>query len=131
MRLFKRKQRGPAAKTCTRKTCCTDSPGSETTVSCFNIGACGCQVVAHPAHPTPAFVTQERLIDPPQPPIGGTCDTCGHFAARHDEDGCHFDRPNPKPDCDCTVMRWVDHEWPRPWLSAPDGLHPIGAKHQS
>jgi hypothetical protein len=64
---------------------------------------------------------------------GAMCDHCGHFAARHDEDGCHFDRPDPEDDCGCPVMRWLDVDWPRPWLPAPDGLSPAvvrGDRHQ-
>lgn len=57
-----------------------------------------------------------------QPPIGGFCEGCGHFAGRHDEQGCHFDRPDPQPDCDCTGLLWLGRTWPRPWLPAPDGL---------
>lgn len=60
-----------------------------------------------------------------QPPIGGFCDECGHYAARHDEAGCHGVDPkkgclfgkgatkrNPKP---CSVMMWDGVAWPRPW----------------
>lgn len=60
-----------------------------------------------------------------QPPIGGFCDTCGHYAARHDEGGCHGTDPqvgcrfgkgatkkNPIP---CSVMMWDGVAWPRPW----------------
>lgn len=57
-----------------------------------------------------------------QPPIGGFCDRCGHFAGRHDEQGCHFDRADPDPGCDCPALRWQGHDWTRPWLPAPDGL---------
>lgn len=64
-----------------------------------------------------------------QPPIGGFCDGCGHFAGRHDEQGCHFDRPDPEPDCACPALRWQGRDWPRPWLPAPDGLRtePLGS----
>ena len=58
---------------------------------------------------------------PEQPPIGGFCDDCGHFAARHDELGCHFPRPATNP-CDCAGMQWQGVRWPRPWMPAPDGL---------
>lgn len=77
---------------------------------------------------TPA--APEALPEPEQPPIGGFCEGCGHFAGRHDETGCHFDRPDPQPDCDCTAMLWQDRTWPRPWLPAPAGLiavDPAGA----
>ena len=53
-----------------------------------------------------------------QPPIGGFCSDCGHFAGRHDEEGCHW----PGYDCGCPAMRWNDLRWPRPWLAAPEGL---------
>jgi hypothetical protein len=52
---------------------------------------------------------------------GAFCDSCGHVAARHNQDGCHFDRPAPKPDCACKVMRWQGADWPRPWLPWPEG----------
>lgn len=56
---------------------------------------------------------------------GAFCDTCGHFAARHGEDGCLFPggckhgKVEGQP---CTVMTWQGIEWPRPWLPAPEGL---------
>lgn len=40
---------------CVRETCCTDNPGADTTVACFDISACGCRVVMHPAHQSLAF----------------------------------------------------------------------------
>jgi hypothetical protein len=49
---------------------------------------------------------------------GAVCETCGHFAERHDADGCHW----PDRHCDCRVMRWEAVSWPRPWLPAPEGL---------
>jgi hypothetical protein len=52
---------------------------------------------------------------PEQPPVGGFCETCGHFAARHDEKRCHFPRPADKDPCDCPSMRWLGVEWPMPW----------------
>ena len=55
-----------------------------------------------------------------QPPIGGFCDTCGHFAGRHGPDGCGF--PKPSGPCPCLVMTWQGTAWPRPWLPAPDGM---------
>lgn len=61
--------------------------------------------------------------DTEQPIIGGTCETCGHFAGRHNETGCQFPRPAANP-CTCKVMRWNATDWPRPWLPAPDGLSP-------
>lgn len=57
-----------------------------------------------------------------QPHVGGFCEGCGHFAGRHDEQGCHFDRPDPAADCACPVMTWEGREWPRPWLPFPDGM---------
>jgi len=62
-----------------------------------------------------------------QPGPGGICDTCGHFALRHGEAGCHGVDPakgcrfgkNGQP---CTVMHWIGQDWPRPWLAAPEGL---------
>ena len=60
-----------------------------------------------------------------QPPIGGFCDECGHYAVRHNQDGCQgvdpaegcrfgkgFTKKNPKK---CTVMVWNGVYWPRPW----------------
>lgn len=51
-------------------------------------------------------------MDDPGP--GGFCDTCGHFAARHDESGCHFPRPADNP-CLCGVFVWAGVAYPRPW----------------
>lgn len=56
---------------------------------------------------------------PRQPEMGGFCGRCGHFAARHDEEGCAF--PSEEP-CPCRVMQWDGYQWPRPWLPAPEGL---------
>ena len=39
---------------CTRKACCSDNPGAETSAACFSIAACGCKVVRHINHPTTA-----------------------------------------------------------------------------
>lgn len=66
---------------------------------------------------------------------GAFCQTCGHFAARHSEDGCSG--VDPKLGCrfgikngiqgtkahpiKCEVFVWEDEEWPRPWLPAPLG----------
>ena len=53
-----------------------------------------------------------------QPPVGGFCEECGHFAARHDMGDCTgISHP-----CDCAGMLWNGRRWPRPWLAAPDGL---------
>jgi hypothetical protein len=49
---------------------------------------------------------------------GAMCDECGHFAGRHDEDGC---TGVSKP-CTCAGMLWLGTRWPRPWLPAPEGL---------
>lgn len=68
-------------------------------------------LVAHKANQTPE-----------QPPIGGFCDSCGHFAARHNEQGCHFPYEEGAVVCDCPVMVWQEIEWPRPWHPAPRGL---------
>jgi hypothetical protein len=57
---------------------------------------------------------------PEQPPPGGLCDTCGHFALRHDERGCNFPRPKEHP-CECKVFAWQGSRWPRPWLAASSG----------
>jgi hypothetical protein len=64
-----------------------------------------------------------------QPDPGAICDTCGHFAVRHDEAGCHG--VDPAKGCrfgkggqSCVVMRWIGQDWPRPWLAAPKGLTP-------
>lgn len=51
---------------------------------------------------------------------GAICDECGHFAARHDEDGCHGVDPakgcrfgkRRKP---CKGMMWQGTRWLRPW----------------
>lgn len=57
-------------------------------------------------------------VEPPYGP-GAICDDCGHFAGRHDEDGCHTDdleelgiRDEP---CPCPMMLWLGVRWPRPW----------------
>jgi hypothetical protein len=67
-----------------------------------------------------------------QPPIGGICDECGHFAGRHDEAGCHG--VDPAKGCRfgegssqevyvaCDGMKWQGRTWPRPWLPYPEGL---------
>lgn len=52
---------------------------------------------------------------------GAICDDCGHFAERHNPEGCHFPRPADNP-CRCAGMLWLDVRWPRPWLPAPRGL---------
>jgi hypothetical protein len=49
---------------------------------------------------------------------GAMCDDCGHFAGRHNEDGC----PGINNGCDCAGMLWLGTRWPRPWLPAPEGL---------
>lgn len=61
-------------------------------------------------------VNEDRM--PVQPPIGGFCGRCGHFAARHDQNGCS----GLKEPCNCTLMQWGGYLWPRPWLPAPEGL---------
>jgi hypothetical protein len=53
-----------------------------------------------------------------QPHVGGFCEDCGHFAGRHDSDGCHWDGY----ECGCPGMKWHDLRWFRPWLPAPEGL---------
>jgi hypothetical protein len=58
--------------------------------------------------------------EPEQPPPGGMCDTCGHFALRHYERGCNFPRPKERP-CNCKVFVWQGNRWPRPWLAAASG----------
>lgn len=57
---------------------------------------------------------------PPEQPYGpgAICEECGHFAGRHDPDGC----PGVLRDCACRGMLWRKVRWPRPWLAAPDGL---------
>jgi hypothetical protein len=68
-------------------------------------------------------VTQESSVYGP----GAICDTCGHFAAHHDEHGCHgVTQPkgcvygiDGQP---CGVFRWQGRDWPRPWLPEPEGL---------
>lgn len=55
---------------------------------------------------------------------GAFCDECGHFAARHDQEGCSGvpgSGPGRGP-CKCAGMLWGGTRWPRPWLAAPDGL---------
>jgi hypothetical protein len=49
---------------------------------------------------------------------GAICEDCGHFAGRHREQGC----PGVSGHCDCPAMQWLGVRWPRPWLSAPEGL---------
>lgn len=65
----------------------------------------------------------------PEQPYGpaAICDTCGHFAGRHDEKGCRG--MNDDYDCHCAPRRghcqgflWKGVIWPRPWLPAPEGL---------
>lgn len=51
---------------------------------------------------------------------GAFCDGCGHFAARHDQNGCS----GVYGPCKCKAMLWEGHRWPRPWLAAPEGLLP-------
>lgn len=64
---------------------------------------------------------------PPEQPYGpgAWCGTCGHFAARHDETGCHCEDliagGQRTGDCTCKVFTWMGYEWPRPWLSIDDG----------
>jgi hypothetical protein len=63
---------------------------------------------------------------------GAMCDDCGHFAARHDESGCHGvvfavgcrlgDGGTEAEPRACPGMLWMGKRWPRPWLPAPDGL---------
>lgn len=57
-----------------------------------------------------------------EPGPGGFCDTCGHFAARHDEHGCHTEDLiaagiTTEP-CDCPVFMWGDRPYPKPWEPA-------------
>jgi len=74
------------------------------------------------------------MADQPYGP-GAICEDCGHFAARHDEDGCHGVDPavgcrwgkggtktSPKK---CTAMLWKGTRWARPW--DPNGI--AGAPH--
>lgn len=68
----------------------------------------------------------EALPPPVQPEPGGTCDECGHYAARHDEKGCHFPRPPETSPCTCQAMVYAGVTWPRPWLPAPEGLRADG-----
>lgn len=49
---------------------------------------------------------------------GAFCDECGHFAARHDPEGCS----GVRGPCKCGGMLWEGLRWPRPWLMAPEGL---------
>lgn len=51
---------------------------------------------------------------------GAFCDECGHFAARHDPNGCSW----PDHPCPCKGMLWGGYRWYRPWLDAPEGLRP-------
>lgn len=71
--------------------------------------------------------------EPPEQPYGpgAFCEDCGHFACRHDMEGCSFPREwrggerSPTEtfkDCHCEAMLWQGVRWPRPWLPAPDGL---------
>jgi hypothetical protein len=52
---------------------------------------------------------------------GALCEECGHFACRHNPEGCQFPRPADDP-CRCSGMLWHGVRWPRPWLAAPAGL---------
>lgn len=60
------------------------------------------------------------IADPEQPEPGSICDECGHFALRHNQDGCHFPRKKGPP-CDCQGFSWLGNRWPRPWLAASAG----------
>jgi hypothetical protein len=63
-----------------------------------------------------------KFKEPEQPPIGGFCETCGHFAGRHGEEGCLF--PGGCK-AGCEVMVWQGEAWPRPWLPFPDGMERV------
>ncbi len=76
-------------------------------------------------------VAPEQTPPPEQPPLGGFCDDCGHFAGRHGVGGCALARSpgavsllgDPLPErCTCPGMLWLGVRWPRPWLPAPAGL---------
>lgn len=78
----------------------------------------------------PPQLEREQLMDDPKKEVygpGGICETCGHFAGRHDEEGCRGMKDDYDCHCapkkrDCKVFRWVGQDWPRPWLPAPEGL---------
>ena len=67
----------------------------------------------------------EVKIEQPYGP-GAMCEHCGHFACRHDMDGCSFERAwrggSENDVCDCKAMLWFGVCWPHPWLPAPEGL---------
>lgn len=59
------------------------------------------------------------MPEPTQPyGPGAICEQCGHFAGRHNSDGCQW----PSRKCSCAGMLWLGVRWPRPWLAAPEGL---------
>lgn len=81
-----------------------------------------------PAVAEQRYLSMLEALMPEQPPIGGTCEDCGHYAGRHGGfhvnggAGCAFPRADPDNPCDCTGMVWQGVVWPRPWLPAPEGL---------
>lgn len=60
------------------------------------------------------------------PEPGSICETCGHFAMRHNEHGCggvdpakgcrFGGRSMTNPNKACPVFRWMDLDWPKPWI---------------
>jgi hypothetical protein len=66
----------------------------------------------------------EQKIEPPYGP-GAICETCGHFASRHDKDGCHGVDPEvgcrygkrgtDKHPVQCKVFLWQGLKYPEPW----------------
>lgn len=67
-----------------------------------------------------AVEAYNNTIGPPPYGPGALCQTCGHFAARHDGQGCHgVDRAKGcrfgnKQGDPCPVMRWNNRDWPDP-----------------
>lgn len=73
-------------------------------------------------------MTSQWVADADQPPPGGTCDDCGHFALRHNENGCDFPRKE-KPPCQCEGFLWNGNRWPRPWRAANAGGMSLPPQH--
>jgi hypothetical protein len=55
---------------------------------------------------------------------GAVCDDCGHWAARHNSQGCDTTdlvaRGIRKKPCDCPAFLWKGTRWSEP--SRPDGI---------
>lgn len=64
------------------------------------------------------------VTEGPEQPYGpgAICDRCGHFASRHDQDGCRGVTRGCAYGCADKPFLWRGAEWPRPWLPTPEGL---------